>query len=35
VISTDGRDGVHFSAGSHRKLGEAIAEKVLQILENS
>lgn len=35
VISTDGRDGVHFSAESHRKLGEAIAERVLQILEIS
>jgi lysophospholipase L1-like esterase len=35
VISTDGRDGVHFSAESHRKLGEAVAEKVLLILGNS
>ncbi len=32
VITTDGKDGVHFSGQSQRKLGEAIAEKVLIIL---
>jgi lysophospholipase L1-like esterase len=35
VISTDGRDGIHFSVGSQRTLGEAVAEKVLLILGNS
>jgi lysophospholipase L1-like esterase len=35
VITTDGGDGVHFSAESQRKLGDAVAEKVLLILSNS
>jgi len=35
VIKTDGGDGIHFSAESQRKLGEAVAEKVLLILGNS
>jgi lysophospholipase L1-like esterase len=35
VITTDGGDGIHFSAGSQRKLGEAVAEKALLILGNS
>jgi lysophospholipase L1-like esterase len=35
VISTDGGDGIHFSAESQRKLGEAVAEKVLLILGDS
>jgi lysophospholipase L1-like esterase len=32
VIRTDGGDGVHFSAESHRKLGQAVAEKVSALL---
>lgn len=32
VITTDGADGVHFSAEAQRKLGEAVAEQVRAIL---
>jgi lysophospholipase L1-like esterase len=32
IIATDGADGVHFSAESQRKLGEAVAGKVRLIL---
>lgn len=32
VISSSDLDGVHFEAGEHRKLGEAIAAKVKEIL---
>jgi lysophospholipase L1-like esterase len=32
VIKTSDLDGVHFEASEHRKLGEAIAAKVLEIL---
>jgi lysophospholipase L1-like esterase len=35
VITTDGGDGIHFSAESQRKLGEAVAAKVLLVLGNS
>jgi hypothetical protein len=33
VISTDGVDGLHFTAESHHKLGSAIAAKVKDILK--
>src|ERR1700735_1893951 len=33
VITTDGIDGVHFSAEGHLKLGEAVAKKVLLIIK--
>jgi lysophospholipase L1-like esterase len=33
VITTDGIDGVHFSAEAHLKLGEAIAKQVFLILK--
>jgi lysophospholipase L1-like esterase len=33
VITTDGIDGVHFTSESHRKLGEAVAEKVFLLLQ--
>jgi lysophospholipase L1-like esterase len=33
VITTDGIDGVHFSAEAHLKLGEAIAQKAFLILK--
>lgn len=33
VISTDGVDGLHFTAESHHKLGAAIATKVKDILK--
>src|SRR3984893_19555423 len=32
VIGTDGIDGIHFSAEAQKKLGEAVAKKVLPIL---
>lgn len=32
VISTDGVDGIHFTEDNNRVLGEALAEKVRQIL---
>lgn len=32
VISSDGIDGVHFTAATNKKLGNAVAEKVRQIL---
>jgi lysophospholipase L1-like esterase len=35
VITTDGGDGIHFSAESQRNLGEAVAEKVLLVIGNS
>jgi lysophospholipase L1-like esterase len=35
VITTDGIDGVHFSAEAHLKLGEAVAKKVFLILKES
>ena len=31
VISTDGMDGVHFTAGSQRRLGVAVAESIRQL----
>ncbi len=34
VIATDGIDGVHFSAESHLKLGEAVAKKVLLLFQD-
>ena len=33
VITTDGIDGVHFTAEAQKKLGEAVAKKVLHILQ--
>ena len=33
VIATDGIDGVHFTADAQKKLGEAVAKKVLHILQ--
>ena len=33
VIGTDGIDGIHFSAEAQKKLGEAVAKKVLHILQ--
>jgi lysophospholipase L1-like esterase len=33
VIATDGIDGVHFTAEAQKKLGEAVAKKVLHILQ--
>jgi lysophospholipase L1-like esterase len=33
VISTDGVDGLHFTAESHQKLGAAIAAKVKELLK--
>jgi lysophospholipase L1-like esterase len=33
VIGTDGIDGIHFSAEAQKKLGEAVAKKVLPILQ--
>jgi lysophospholipase L1-like esterase len=35
VIGTDGIDGIHFSAEAQKKLGEAVAKKVLPILQES
>ncbi len=32
VIATDGIDGVHFTAPTNKKLGEAVARKVLEVL---
>ena len=33
VIGTDGIDGIHFSAEAQKKLGEAVAKRVLPILQ--
>lgn len=33
VISTDGSDGLHFTAESHQKLGTAIAAKVKELVK--
>ena len=33
VIVSSPLDGIHFEVGEHRKLGQAVAEKVKQILE--
>ena len=33
VIGTDGIDGIHFSAEAQKKLGEAVAKKVLPIFQ--
>jgi lysophospholipase L1-like esterase len=34
IITTDGIDGVHFSAEAHLKLGEAVAKKAFLILKD-